>query len=176
MKIINFMQEQKQGILAGVLTSALGFVTYIWATNKQHKHEVAEAYQAGANEATDSCNRKLSRVYAEPLTNLHSYAIGLSVYNEHCDQPEPSILSSLGNKLKGSDCTIVKELFEKVSSQERTITERINAYCHFLNDLETADWHRSLCRVNQFMEELSCELGINVNEDWITTYYHFMSL
>ena len=161
---------------AGVLTSALGFGTYIWATNKQHKHEVAEAYQAGANEAIDSCNRKLSRVYAEPLTNLHSYAIGLSVYNEHCDQPEPFILSSLGDKLKHSDYTIVKDMYQKVRSQERTITERIDEYCHYLNDLETADWHRSLCQVNKFMEELSQELGIDVNEEWITTYQHFMSV
>ena len=171
-----FTKDQKQGFLAGILVMAVGFFMILRAKFKRHKHEVAEAYQSGANAATDACNSQLSRANAGPFTKLHCYAIGLSVYNEHCDQPEPFILSSLGDKLKHSDYTIVKDMYQKVRSQERTITERIDEYCHFLNDLETADWHRSLCQVNKFMEELSQELGIDVNEEWITTYQHFMGV
>ena len=158
------------------MVSAIVFGTSLWFKSKRHKHEVAEAYQSGANAATDACNSQLSRANAGPFTKLHCYAIGLSVYNEHCDQPEPFILSSLGDKLKNSDYTIVKDMYQRVRSQERTITECIDEYCHFLNDLETADWHRSLCQVNKFMEDLSQELGIDVNEEWITTYQHFMSV
>ena len=171
-----FSEDAKKGFWLGILIPALGSLIYFLFDKKRQKHEVAEAYQAGANAATDACNSELSRVYASSFTNLHCYAIGLSVYNEQCDQPEPSILSGLGDKLKDSDCTIVRDLYQKVRSQERTITERIDEYCHFLNDLEYTDRHRSLTKVNQFMETLSEELDIYVNSDWTATYNHFMSL
>lgn len=175
MDLKNFISKQAIQVIGPIAVCGAAYVGY-YIGKKQTKHKVEEAYKAGANAATDACNSQLSRVYAAPYTNLHCYAIGLSVYNEHCDQPEPSILSSLGNELKNSDCTIVRDLYQKVRSQERTISERIDEYCQFLNDLEYTDRHRSLTKVNQFMETLSEELDICVNSDWTATYNHFMSL
>lgn len=175
MNVKNFISKQAIKVIGPIAVCGAAYAGY-YIGKKQTKHKVEEAYKAGANAATDACNSQLSRVYAASYTNLHCYAIGMSVYNEHRDCPEPSILRNFRKSLKSSDNKIVRDLYQKIRHQYRTISERIDEYCQFLNDLEYTDRHRSLTKVNQFMETLSEELDICVNSDWTATYNHFMSL